>query len=266
MKFSFKMGRFALFLVFAACKHKPPHSNAYIVIAQTTYGFADRKKNYQVNAFLDSNQLERYEKVRINQEILLHRFRPQKGNSNQYVNVDTTHATGAYDKLFGKTVSIELLRYPQNAPMEKVIAADSMSCYVPMPLNLTIDAKDTTRAQKWMVSKSVPLHWTPDLNHSFLLVTVSFYPKDVINFRHRTAKKVRKYHKVPDNGHFIIPADDFKEIPVGGEFEIKVERERISVGRSDKNGLGAIEILGIASVRLRGTPSSACDDCLEINK
>ncbi len=263
MKSLFKMGGFALLTVVVACKHKrQSFIEGCVVIAQTAYKLGNAKKSYQVNAFLDSNSLELYEKVRINPEILLHRFRPHEGNSNQYV--DTTHATGAYDKLFGKMVAVELIRYPQNPPLEKAISADSMSGYVPLSFDLAMDAKDTIQ-NKILVSKNVSLHWTPDPNNSFISVNVLFFPEDVQNFRHKTAKKVRKYHKVPDNGHFIIPSNDFKDIPVGGKFEIEVEREQQTLGRSEKSGLSAIEIFGISRVKLSGSPSSTCDDCLEID-
>jgi hypothetical protein len=205
--------------------------------------------------------LERYKNVRINQNILLHRFMPNNGNSNQYI--DTIRANGTYDPLFGKTVSIELLRYPQNPPIERN-RADSMSGYVPMLLNLAIDAKDSTKNGKLLVSKRLSLHWEPDPNNKFISVNISFEPEDIENFRHRTAKKVRKFHKVPDNGHFIIPSNDFEGIPVGGTFEIEVERKQITVGKSEKNGLGAIDLVGVASARVRGTPSSDCEGCLEI--
>jgi hypothetical protein len=167
--------------------------------------------------------------------------------------------------LFGKTVSIELVRYPQNPPLERT-SADSMSGYVPMSLNLVMDAKDSTKNGNLLVSKKLSLHWTPDPNLDFISINVSFEPDAVLNFQHRTAKKVQKFHKVPDNGHFIIPSEDFKGIPVGGTFEIKVERTKTSVGRSEKSGLGAIDIIGISWVRVRGTPSSDCEDCLEIVK
>jgi hypothetical protein len=264
MKFLLKMAPFAALMAFAACKNKrASRPNASVILAQHAYGLDSTRKSYQINAFLDSNQLEWYQNVRINHEILLHRFMPHNGNSNQYI--DTTRAEGAYAKLFGKTVSIELLRYPQNPPLERT-SADSMSGYVPMSLNLSMDAKDSTKNGNLLVSKKLSLHWTPDPKVDFISVNVSFEPDGVVNFRHRTAKKVLKFHKVPDNGHFIIPADDFKGIPVGGTFEIEVERSLTTVGRSEKSGLGAIDIIAISWVRVRGKPSNDCEDCLEIVK